>query len=166
MCIRDSYFPEPDLGPVVTTGEWIEEIRATLPEPPAERRKRLKADWGYSDEEFRDVVNAGVLDEIERTIAAGASPATARKWWMGEIARLAKQREVEIAELPVTAEHVVELDGLISEGKINDKLAKKVLGFVVEGEGTPAEIVEARGLAVVSDDGALSTAVDLSLIHI
>ena len=79
---------------------------------------------------------------------------------MGEIARLAKQREVEIAELPVAAEHVVELNQLIEGGKINDKLAKKVLGFVVDGEGTPGEIVEARGLAVVSDDGALSTAVD------
>ena len=74
--------------------------------------------------------------------------------------RQAKQREVEIAELPVAAEHVVELNQLIEGGKINDKLAKKVLGFVVDGEGTPGEIVEARGLAVVSDDGALSTAVD------
>lgn len=154
------YFPEPDLVPVVTTADWIDELRATLPEPPAERRKRLKADWGYTDEEFRDVVNAGVLDEIEQTIAAGASAAVARKWWMGEIARLAKQREVEIADLPVTAAHVVELNQLIEGGKINDKLAKKVLGFVVEGEGTPAEIVEARGLAVVSDDGALTAAVD------
>ncbi|MDO4918845.1 Asp-tRNA(Asn)/Glu-tRNA(Gln) amidotransferase subunit GatB [Kocuria sp.] len=154
------YFPEPDLVPVVTTADWIEEIRATLPEPPAERRRRLKADWGYSDEEFRDVVNAGVLDEIEQTIAAGATAAVARKWWMGEIARLAKQREVEIADLSVTPAHVVELNQLIEGGKINDKLAKKVLGFVVEGEGTPGEIVEARGLAVVSDEGALSTAVD------
>ena len=154
------YFPEPDLVPVVTTDAWIEELRAQLPEPPAQRRKRLKGEWGYSDEEFRDVVNAGVLDEIEQTIAAGASPAVARKWWMGEIARLAKQAEVEIADLPVTPVHVVEVNSLIDEGKINDKLAKKVIGFVVEGEGSPAEIVDARGLAVVSDDGALTAAVD------
>ncbi|MDN5700129.1 MAG: Asp-tRNA(Asn)/Glu-tRNA(Gln) amidotransferase GatCAB subunit B, partial [Kocuria sp.] len=154
------YFPEPDLVPVVTTEAWIEELRAQLPEPPAQRRKRLKAEWGYSDEEFRDVVNAGVMDEIEQTIAAGASPAVARKWWMGEIARLAKQAEVEIVDLPVTPAHVVEVNALIDEGKINDKLAKKVIGFVVEGEGSPSEIVEARGLAVVSDDGALTAAVD------
>lgn len=154
------YFPEPDLVPVVTTAAWIEELRAQLPEPPAQRRKRLKAEWGYSDEEFRDVVNAGVLDEIEQTICAGASAAVARKWWMGEISRIAKQREVEIADLPVTPAHVVELNGLIDQGKINDKLAKKVIGFVVAGEGSPGEVVEARGLAVVSDDGALTAAVD------
>ncbi|MEX5301119.1 Asp-tRNA(Asn)/Glu-tRNA(Gln) amidotransferase subunit GatB [Kocuria sabuli] len=154
------YFPEPDLVPVVTDDEWIERLRAELPEPPAERRKRLQAAWGFSDEEFRDVVNAGVLDEIEQTVAAGAAPSAARKWWMGEIARLANQREVEIAELGVTPQHVVELDGLIGAGKINDKLAKKVLAHVLEGEGSPAEVVEQRGLAVVSDDGVLTAAID------
>ncbi|MCD1145044.1 Asp-tRNA(Asn)/Glu-tRNA(Gln) amidotransferase subunit GatB [Kocuria sp. LUK] len=154
------YFPEPDLVPVVTDEAWIERLRAELPEPPAERRRRLKADWGYADQEFRDVVNAGVLDEIEQTVAAGATPAAARKWWMGEIARLAKQRETEIAELGVTPATVVELDGLIAEGRINDKLAKKVLGHVLDGEGSPAEVVEARGLAVVSDDSVLTAAID------
>ena len=154
------YFPEPDLVPVVTDHEWIERLRAELPEPPAERRKRLKTDWGFSDEEFRDVVNAGVLDEIEQTVSAGAAPAAARKWWMGEIARLANQREVEIAELGVTPQHVVELNGLIDAGKINDKLAKKVLAHVLEGEGSPAEVVERRGLAVVSDDSVLTAAID------
>ncbi|HCN21417.1 MAG TPA: Asp-tRNA(Asn)/Glu-tRNA(Gln) amidotransferase GatCAB subunit B, partial [Arthrobacter bacterium] len=77
--------PEPDLVPIVASREWVEELRATLPEPPAARRKRLQADWGYSDLEFRDVVNAGVMDEIEETIAAGAAASVARKWWMGEI---------------------------------------------------------------------------------
>ncbi|HXD27417.1 MAG TPA: Asp-tRNA(Asn)/Glu-tRNA(Gln) amidotransferase subunit GatB, partial [Arthrobacter sp.] len=56
------YFPEPDLVPITASREWVEELRATLPEPPAARRKRLQADWGYSDLEFRDVVNAGVMD--------------------------------------------------------------------------------------------------------
>ena len=77
-----------------------------------------------------------------------------------EIARLANQREVEIAELGVTPQHVVELNGLIDVGKINDKLAKKVLAHVLEGEGSPAEVVERRGLAVVSDDSVLTAAID------
>ena len=123
------YFPEPDLVPVVTNSEWIERLRAELPEPPAERRRRLKNEWGYSDEEFRDVVNAGALDVIEETVAAA----------------------------------VVALEALIGEGKINDKIARQVLEFVLAGEGTPAEIVEARGLAVVSDDGALTAAVQEAL---
>ncbi|WP_129662140.1 Asp-tRNA(Asn)/Glu-tRNA(Gln) amidotransferase subunit GatB [Rothia uropygialis] len=157
------YFPEPDLVPVVTNEEWIERLRAELPEPPAERRRRLQADWGYSDEEFRDVVNAGVLSEIEDTIAAGASAPVARKWWMGEISRLAKVREVEPGDLGAAPETVVELDRLIQEGKINDKIARQVLEYVLDGEGSPTEVVEKRELAVVSDDGALSSAVDEAL---
>lgn len=157
------YFPEPDLVPVVTNSEWIERLRAELPEPPAERRRRLKGEWGYSDEEFRDVVNAGALDVIEETVAAGATAAAARKWWMGEIARRAKQAEVELTALGVEPATVVALEALISEGKINDKIARQGLEFVLAGEGTPAEIVEARGLAVVSDDGALTAAVQEAL---
>ena len=157
------YFPEPDLVPVVPEMAWVEELRASLPEPPAERRRRLKAEWGYSDEEFRDVVNAGALDVVEQTIAAGASASAARKWWMGEIARKAKQAEVELTDLGVEPSTVVELEALIGEGKINDKIARKVLEYVLAGEGKPAEIVEARGLAVVSDDGALTAAVEEAL---
>ena len=157
------YFPEPDLLPVVVDEAWIERVRAELPELPAVRNRRLKAEWGFSDAEFRDVVNAGVADQIAETVDAGASPAAARKWWMGEIARLANLREVEVAELGVTPAHVVEVEELIAAKTINDKIAKQVLGFVAEGEGTPKEIVEAQGLAVVSDDGALTEAVDAAI---
>jgi aspartyl-tRNA(Asn)/glutamyl-tRNA(Gln) amidotransferase subunit B len=157
------YFPEPDLVPVVTTPEWIEELRATLPEMPAVRRKRLAAEWGYAEKEFRDVVNAGLLDNIEETIAAGATPAAARKWWMGEISRLAKVREVEPADLGVAPSDVVDLERLIADKKINDKIAKQVLEFIVDGEGAADDIVEKRGLAVVSDAGAIGAAVDAAI---
>jgi aspartyl-tRNA(Asn)/glutamyl-tRNA(Gln) amidotransferase subunit B len=157
------YFPEPDLVPVVTTVEWIEELRSRLPEPPAERRKRLQADWGYSDAEFRDVVNAGVTEQIEETIAAGTTAAVARKWWMGEIARLAKNADKDVADLGVTSATIVELNSLIESKKINDKIARQVLEFVVAGEGTPSEVVEKRSLAVVNDDSALGAAIDAAM---
>ncbi|ALE05229.1 glutamyl-tRNA amidotransferase [Arthrobacter sp. ERGS1:01] len=157
------YFPEPDLVPIVTTAEWVEELRSRLPEPPAVRRKRLQAEWGYTDLEFRDVVNAGLMDEIEETVAAGASAASARKWWMGEIARRAKLADVDPAALGVSPAVVVEIEKLIAAGSINDKLARQVLDGVLEGEGTPAEVVAKRGLAVVSDDGALQAAIDEAL---
>ncbi|MDY3048421.1 MAG: Asp-tRNA(Asn)/Glu-tRNA(Gln) amidotransferase subunit GatB, partial [Rothia sp. (in: high G+C Gram-positive bacteria)] len=157
------YFPEPDLVPVVTDAEWIERLRAELPEPPAERRRRLKADWGFSDEEFRDVVNAGAMDAIEETVAAGAPASVARKWWMGEIARIAKEQEVELTETGVSPATIVELNQLIEGKKINDKIARQVLGFVIAGEGSPAQIVEQRKLAVVSDDSALTAAIDQAL---
>ena len=94
---------------------------------------------------------------------AGATPAAARKWWMGEIARLANVREVEVSALGVEPAHVVEVEELIAAKTINDKIAKQVLGHVADGEGTPKQIVEARSLAVVSDDGALTEAVDAAI---
>jgi aspartyl-tRNA(Asn)/glutamyl-tRNA(Gln) amidotransferase subunit B len=157
------YFPEPDLVPVVPSREWVEEIRATLPEPPAERRRRLKESWRFADAEFRDVVNAGVIDEIEATIAAGATAQAARKWWMGEIVGRAKAADVDPADLGVSPEAIVELNGLVEHGKLNNKMAGQVLDGVIAGEGTPTEVMEARGLVLVSDDGPLLEAIDAAL---
>ena len=154
------YFPEPDLVPVAPTREWVEEIRASLPEMPVARRNRLQAEWGYSDPEMRDVVNAGALDLIEATVAAGTSAAAARKWWMGELARRAKTDEVELEQLPVTPQQIVELQQLVDEGKINDKIARQVLEGILAGEGSAAQIVADRGLEVVSDDGPLLAVID------
>lgn len=154
------YFPDPDLVPVVTDAAWIERLRADLPENPLERRRRLRDEWDYSESEFRDVVAAGVLDEIEATVTAGATPEAARKWWMGEIARIANEKSVSPEALGVTAADVVEIEQLIADKTINDKIARQIVGHIADGEGRPAEIVEARSLAVVSDDGALTSAVE------
>ena len=157
------YFPEPDLVPVAPAREWVEQIRAALPELPAARRRRLKAEWGLADDEMRDVVNAGALDLIEATAAAGASAQAARKWWMGELARAAKDRGVALEDLPVSAAQVAQLQGLVDSGRLTDKLARQVLEGVLAGEGDPGAVVEARGLEVVSDETALLAAVDEAL---
>lgn len=156
------YFPEPDLVPVVPAPELIAELRAALPESPAAFRRRLKAEYGFSDSEFQDIINANVLVELEQTIAAGAAPAQARKWWLGEITRIANARGVEPGTL-VTPFHVSELIALVESGELTDRLARQVLEGVIEGEGSPDEVVKARGLAVVSDDGALIAAIDEAL---
>ena len=157
------YFPEPDLVPVAPSKELVEELRASLPEDPATRRKRLAQDWGFSELEFRDVVNAGLMDPIEETVAAGASPQAARKWWSGEIARQANADGKDVSELNVTAAQVAELASLVEGGKINDRIGREVLAAVMNGEGNPGEIVAAKGLEVVSDDGALMAAIDEAL---
>jgi aspartyl-tRNA(Asn)/glutamyl-tRNA(Gln) amidotransferase subunit B len=154
------YFPEPDLVPVAPTRETVEALRSTLPEPPGERRKRLQSDWGYSDLEMRDVMNAGAVALIEETVAAGASPAGARKWWTGELARRANAEGRSVEDFGVTPAHVAELDGLVRGGRLNDSMARQVLEGVLAGEGTPTEVAEARGLELVQDDGALEAAVD------
>ena len=157
------YFPEPDLVPLAPSREWVEEIRSSLPELPALRRRRLREEWGYSEEEMRDVVNAGALEVIEATVAAGAGAPAARKWWMGELARTAKERGVELAEVGATPEQVAELQALVETGRVNDKLARQVLEGVLAGEGSPEEVVTARGLEVVSDDGPLLEVIDATL---
>jgi aspartyl-tRNA(Asn)/glutamyl-tRNA(Gln) amidotransferase subunit B len=156
------YFPEPDLLPVVPAPELIEQLRAALPEPPAARRRRLKAEWSFTDLEFQDVANGGLLADIEATVAAGATPAAARKWWTGEISRIANTQDREPSGL-VSPEHVAALQGLVDDGTLTDKLARQVLEGVIAGEGAPQEVVDARGLAVVSDDGALIAAIDEAL---
>ena len=157
------YFPEPDLVPIAPDRAWVEKLRAALPEPPRERRARLQQEWGFSDLEMRDTVGAGALALVEETIAAGASPASARKWWLSEMARRANEQGVDIAELDVTPADVARVQALVDEGKVNDKLARQVFDGVLAGEGTPDEVVEKRGLAVVSDEGALSAAVDRAI---
>lgn len=157
------YFPEPDLVPVQPSQELIESIRATLPENPADRRRRLQAEWGFADLEFRDVVNAGLLDQIEDTVTAGAKPQAARKWWTGEVARLANVQDKDVSELPVSAVDIAELAQLVEAGKINDRIGREVLAAVADGLGSPAVIVAERGLEVVSDDGALLKAIDEAL---
>lgn len=154
------YFPEPDLVPVAPTAETVEALRGTLPEPPAQRRKRLQSDWGYSDLEMRDVMNAGAVELIEETVAAGATPAGARKWWTGELARRANVEGRSVEEFGVTPAHIAELDGLVREGRLNDSMARQVLEGVIAGEGGPLEVADARGLELVQDDGALEAAVD------
>ena len=154
------YFPEPDLVPVAPSREWVDQLRTTLPELPGARRKRLATEWAISDFEMQSVVNAGALDLIEATIAAGADAASARKWWLSELARTANERGVELSELPITPADVARIVALVAAGELSDRLARQVIEGVLAGEGGPDAVIAARGLKVVSDDGALLTAID------
>jgi len=154
------YFPEPDLVPVAPPREWVEEVRAALPELPSARRARLVAAWSLTELEFEALRNAGALEVVEQTVARGASPADARKWWLGELARRANDSGVEVSELLITPAAVARVAELVASGSLNDRLAREVIEGVLEGEGTPDEVVAARGLAVVSDDSALLAAID------
>ncbi|NMN02514.1 Asp-tRNA(Asn)/Glu-tRNA(Gln) amidotransferase subunit GatB [Bifidobacterium panos] len=154
------YFPDPDLVMLHITKEHIDKLAAEMPEMPRERRNRLKGEWGLSDLQMRDILNADALDLIEATVAAGASAAGARKWWLGELSREANAKGVTLEELPITPADVAEVEKLIADGKLNDKLAKQTVAGVLAGEGTPSEVVEKKGLKIVSDDGLIDKAVD------
>jgi aspartyl-tRNA(Asn)/glutamyl-tRNA(Gln) amidotransferase subunit B len=157
------YFPEPDLVPIAPSADWVEQLRATLPELPSARRARLQAEWGLPDLDMTALGNAGALDLVADTVAAGASPADARKWWLGELSRHANDAGTELAALPVTPAQVARIAGLVASGALTDRLARQVLDGVLAGEGDPDEIVAARGLAVVSDEATLLAAVDAAI---
>ncbi|MGY1847341.1 MULTISPECIES: Asp-tRNA(Asn)/Glu-tRNA(Gln) amidotransferase subunit GatB [unclassified Blastococcus] len=157
------YFPEPDLVPLAPDEEWIEGLRAALPELPAARRTRLQQEWGLSATEMAWIANAGAVDLVAETVAAGASPADARKWWLGELARRANDAGVELTELPVTPRQVAELAGLVQAGTVNDQLARQALDGVLAGEGDPAAVVESRGLAVLGESDELVAAVEAAI---
>jgi aspartyl-tRNA(Asn)/glutamyl-tRNA(Gln) amidotransferase subunit B len=154
------YFPEPDLVPVAPTREWADEIRSALPELPAARRARLKAELGLADSDLTALHNAGALDLVAETVAAGASAEQARNWWLGELSRRANDRGTELGALPVSTAQVARIIALVESGKLNNKLARQVLDGVLSGEGSPDEVVVARRLAVVTDASVLAAAVD------
>jgi len=157
------YFPEPDLVPVAPSDEWVETLRAELPEQPSLHRRRLQTDWGFTDAEMRDVVNAEAVSLVEATVAAGSPPAAAKKWWLGEIARRTNEAGRGLDAAGIAPAQVARVQVLVDDGTLTDKMARAVIEGVMAGEGQPDEVVAARGLGVVSDDSALTEAVDRAI---
>jgi aspartyl-tRNA(Asn)/glutamyl-tRNA(Gln) amidotransferase subunit B len=106
------------------------------------------------------MVNAGVLDVVLATVAAGTSAAEARNWWLGHLAQSANALGVDAPDLPITPVQVARVVELVTAGTLNAGLAKQVVDGVLAGEGSPDEVVASRGLAVVHDVAALAAAVD------
>jgi aspartyl-tRNA(Asn)/glutamyl-tRNA(Gln) amidotransferase subunit B len=157
------YFPEPDLVPVEPDAAWVEQLRASLPEEPTKRRKRLQEEWSVPDKEMAAMINADALDIVEATVKLGADPARARGWWLGEISRIANEKDVALSQLSISASDVAEIVVLVSSGELTDKLARQVVEGVISGEGTPAQVIETRGLKVVSDESALMAAIERAI---
>ncbi|CAB4657915.1 MAG: Asp-tRNA(Asn)/Glu-tRNA(Gln) amidotransferase subunit GatB [Actinobacteria bacterium] len=157
------YFPEPDLVPVAPDAAWIEKLRASLPEHPSIRRKRLQDAWGVPDKEMAAMLNADALDLVEATVNLGADPTRARGWWLGEISRIANEKFCAISELSITPTDVAQIVALVAEGELTDKLARQVVEGVIAGEGSPQKVIDARGLKVVSDESALMAAIERAI---
>ncbi len=157
------YFPEPDLVPIEPSRAWVEELRATLPERPWERRARIRTEWGLSEEELRDLVNADALDLVADTADAGAPPEAARSWWVSYLLQQANTAGRTLGELAITPVQVARVVAMVSEGTLTNKLARQVVDGVLAGEGSPDAVVAGRGLAVVDDDSSLTAAVDEAL---
>ena len=136
---------------------------SALPELPWVRRARIQEEWQLPEKEFRDLVNAGALDLIVDTVEAGATPDEARAWWVSYINGKANEAGTDLDALGVTPADVARVVELVKDGKLTTKLGRQAIDGVIAGEGTVDEVVAARGLEVVRDDGAIEKAVDEAL---
>ena len=148
---------------MIAKPEWVEEIRQTLPELPWVRRARIQEEWQLPEKEFRDLVNAGALDLVVDTVEAGTTPDEARAWWVSYIQAKANEAGKELDALGVEPADVARVVELVKEGKLTTKLGRQAIDGVIAGEGRVDEVVAARGLEVVRDDGAIEKAIDEAL---
>lgn len=157
------YFPEPDLEPVAPSAELVEQLRGTIGELPWLARKKIQDEWGVSDEVMRDLVNAGAVELVAATVAAGASSEAARAWWGNFLVQKANEAGVELDALAITPAQVAEVVSLVESGELSNKLARQVVEGVLAGEGEPAQVMTDRGLVVVRDDSVIQAAIDDAL---
>ena len=154
------YFPEPDLKPVVISREWVEKVRSTMPELPAQKRTRYK-NLGLSEYDANVIVEQMDLALFfDKVLALGANPKTAVNFIMGEIAAYLKEQKLELKETKLTPENLAELISLIEKGTISNNIGKQILieDMITNGEKASA-IVERKGLSQISDEGAIKAIV-------
>ncbi len=149
------YFQEPDLVPLHVDDVWREQVFSSLPELPAVRRRRLAA-AGVDRQAAATMVEAGDLaDVFDAAVAEGADSRLVANWLTGEVVAYLRRNDEALADTSLTPGHLAELAALVEAGELSSTAAKEVLGFVLAGEGTPAEVAAAHDLAQISDEGAL-----------
>jgi aspartyl-tRNA(Asn)/glutamyl-tRNA(Gln) amidotransferase subunit B len=154
------YFPEPDLVPIAPDPEWVESLRSALPELPAARRARLREELGVGAEDMVHMSNAGVVELVAATVAAGAPIGEARNWWLGYLAQKANERESDPSELPLSPGQVARVIELVGDGTLSVALARQAVDGVLETGSDVDTVVAERGLRRVSDTSALEAAAD------
>jgi len=158
------YFPEPDLPPILVDDTVIEAIRARMPELPGARRARFERDYGLTPEESRTLTDSRERSDAYEAAVQVAGAAYARPvalWFIGDVAKHLNELgvEAELGQTKATPAHIGELTRLVQDGAITLSTAKDVLDTVFETGEAPGAIVEARGLRVVRDEGAIDALV-------
>jgi aspartyl-tRNA(Asn)/glutamyl-tRNA(Gln) amidotransferase subunit B len=155
------YFPEPDLVPLRVSEHWLHEVKAKLPELPADRRERFVRAYGlreYDAEVLTLTRETG--DYFEAAVKVSGDGRSTANWVVGDLAGLLKAAGKEISESPVRAEQLGEMVALINKGELSGKLAKEILPKMFESGDSPSRIMEREGLKQISDAGALEKIVD------
>jgi aspartyl-tRNA(Asn)/glutamyl-tRNA(Gln) amidotransferase subunit B len=155
------YFPDPDLLPVKLDEDWIEQVRATLPERPAAMQVRFQAEYGVSLYDAAVLTGSRALaDYFEVAAKACGQGKLAANWVMGELSAALNKADLNIEQSPVSAAHLGALISRIQDGTLSGKLAKQVFEGLWEGAGEVDAIIEARGLKQMSDSGELEKIID------
>lgn len=150
------YFPEPDLPRFEISDEWIEEVRATLPEFPKARRAKYVAELGLSDYDAAQITAAkDTADFFESAVNAGADAKLASNWLQGEVAQYLNAEGKKLSEIGLTPENLTEMLKLISDGTISSKIAKKVFVELAKNGGSAEAFVKKAGLIQISDPAVL-----------
>ncbi len=150
------YFPDPDLPPVVISGEWLEDLRGRQPELREERALRYQQEYGLSAYDAEIITESRHLaDLFEETAEFCGNAKKAANWFMGETLRLMKERAMEPEQVTFTPEHLADLIRETEKGTVNNQVAKKVFEKIFDEDVEPLAYIEAHGLKTVQDTGLL-----------
>ena len=157
------YFPDPDLVPLVLDSDWVEQIRAELPELPDAKKARFMSEYGLSADDAGVLVTEKETARFFERVAEGRDAKTAANWVMGDLFGALNRLGVGIEHLPVSAEQLGALIDLIADGTISGRLAKDVFAEMATSGADPAAIVTTKGLRQVTDSAAIEAAIDTVL---
>ncbi len=159
------YFPDPDLPPLVFSQDLVESIRATMPELPDQKRRRFVEELGLSDYDAAVLcADKASADYFEGVLTyAPAKPAA--NWITGDLFGALNKAELSIGQSPISHEQLGKLIGLIEKDVISGKIAKQIFEIMWQEGGSPEQIVEEKGLAQVSDTGAIEAIIDRLIVE-
>jgi aspartyl-tRNA(Asn)/glutamyl-tRNA(Gln) amidotransferase subunit B len=157
------YFPDPDLLQLVLDSEWLNRLRAGLPELPDAKKARFIAQYGLSAEDAEVLVAERATAEYFEKVAEGRDAKAAANWVMGDLFGALNRLGLGIEASPVVPAHLGALIDLIADGTISGRIAKDIFAEMVETGAAPGAIVEAKGLRQLSDQGAIEAAVEAAL---
>ena len=156
------YFPDPDLPPLVIAREWVEDVRAAMPELPRQMAQRLVAEYGLPEYDATTLTQSPAMAAyFEVAAKASGQPKMASNWIMGEVSRRLNAEEKDIADAPVAAQTLAALLTRISDGTVSNNAAKQVMDALWAGDGTEVDaVIEAKGLKQMNDSGAVEKIID------
>ena len=155
------YFPEPDLPPIHISDDWINEVKASIPEMPDKRRERYVNDWGLSDYDASVLTQTLEMSDFYNEIVAnGADPKLAANWLMVEVNAYLNANKLELGQTALTPAHLAGMIKLIQDETISSKIAKKVFKEIIANDTDPKAFVEAKGMVQLSDPAKLQPIID------